>query len=90
MESGVGIGGIFGWSGYHNYMRQITNCENRGTIDGTYCIGGIAGFAYLVNLTDVSNYGIIKASGDYIGGVVGALGGGKATRAKNYERSNRR
>lgn len=80
---GVQVGGILGGSLQTESIRSISLCENRGEIRGSFGIGGIAGVIVQGTLIDITNYGVIIATGDYVGGISGNSAGGQINRAIN-------
>ena len=86
-------GGIAGVVFYHTNKTIIENCENRAKIKADAFVGGIAGYVSSaanakvnVYIESCSNRGNITASGNCIGGIIGA---GRAMRtASCYNRGS--
>ena len=58
----------------------ISECNNFGTISGKNYLGGIVGYYWgqVINLLgNCSNYGDIISTGDYVGGIMSAVMGGR-------------
>ncbi len=63
----VGTGGIVGYSN-----TRVERCQNNGNITGNYYVGGIVGYGdYNNSCLSCINNGMVKASGDYVGGISG-------------------
>ncbi|MDO4492202.1 MAG: hypothetical protein Q4B85_14170, partial [Lachnospiraceae bacterium] len=69
------------------HLSAIANCTNRVTINGRFCIGGIAGYSRNTIMIDCSNSGEIGGAdrlSTYAGGIVGsAASGTNISRSKN-------
>ena len=69
------VGGIVGY--FYTGMSTLTsvyeirNCENYGSVSGTYYIGGIAGYGYYCRARFCNNYGDVTASSYATGGIIG-------------------
>lgn len=67
-------GGIIG---HTNGVATIANCVNYGSVTAGRNVGGIIGGSGLagakMTITDVTNHGAVKGTGDFIGGIVGYI-----------------
>ena len=90
-SNGENTGGVFGKiyanepSERGTYEIELVGTENKGTVNGTKNVGGIAGaidgyykykqydgtYSLKINILNCSNLGRIVASGDYAGGIIG-------------------
>lgn len=59
-------GGIVG-----NGQINLENCENRSSVKGTRCVGGIVGYSLDTNIKRCTNYGTVENDDDEIGGIIG-------------------
>lgn len=66
------VGGIVGYSYNPNKGTiNISNCYNKGIINGSFIVGGVVGDCFIGNIDRCFNSGKITCSGNYVGGIVG-------------------
>ena len=76
------IGGIIGRG---EGSTEISNCTNTSTLDGTYNVGGIAGYLKGSSITNSGNSGNLPATGasGCVGGIVGCTSTGQISTCYN-------
>lgn len=76
------IGGIIGFG---KGSTEISNCTNTSSLDGTYNVGGIAGYLEGSSITNCGNSGDLPATGasGCVGGIVGYTSTGQISTCYN-------
>ena len=65
---------------------NISNCENHAIVNGSYYVGGIVGICFDSenSITSCANYGAIKGTDQFVGGIIGYFGEGSLQNSANY------
>ncbi len=66
-----GVAGFF--TGSPGILSTLSNCTTSGDISGSTGVGGLVGNMSLANIGSSNTTGTISASGDYAGGIAGAV-----------------
>lgn len=73
ISSTSNVGGLVGQMSSGSL--KVVGCLNKARVYGNGFVGGLVGInnTYKINISDSANYGVVKANGAYVGGIISML-----------------